>query len=462
MNEPFNDNNNNEPDKWENPYSSNNSESYHPPRVSRDEANSYDHQKVAPSYQTENKYSEIKVNQQAKSKNTIIIIVSIIAAISILIIGLGSYFVYNQFISKGNIPFASSSTEHSGTGIDPNAEPLPVKDLTGDEDGLTADQIYKNNVESTVGIVVYDTSSNIIATEKSQGTGIILSSDGYIVTNSHVIANSKKSNVTVVLNDEREIPGTVVGYDVRTDIAVVKIEETGLKAAEFGNSDQLSVGQWVIAIGNPGGLDFVNSLTRGVVSAVNRSLGASNLVKYIQTDAAINPGNSGGPLIDMYGRVVGITSSKISATGYEGMGFAIPTNTMKTVVDDIITKGYVTGRAYLGIAPKEISAYVAQMYGVPQGVLIGEILQDSCLTGKNAKAGDIITKVGENSVTSISSLYNELAAYSPGDKVKLTLYRMDTRFRSNSNSTFEIEVTLIEDKGQSQIQESSQDSHESF
>lgn len=333
---------------------------------------------------------------------------------------------------------------------------IHTKDIPEKDDAKTAEQIYQEIAPSIVGVVTYNPSAGLISSATGQGSGIIISEDGYVVTNAHVIGNSNKYNVTVVTSDHKEYTAKIIGFDTRTDLAVLKIEASGLKAAEFGNSDQLSVGASVLAIGNPGGLEFSNSLTRGVISALNRSLSSisnnSNTsvhttVKYIQTDAAINPGNSGGALLNMYGQVIGINSSK--ASDYEGMGFAIPSNTVKTVVDDIIKNGYVSGRVKMGISVRALSAYEAQINNVPQGLVVMEIAQESNAGANGLKVGDIITKFDGVETRTTSALYNELAKHKPGDTVNVTVHRLSA-VRSEASTAVEINITLIEDKGESQ------------
>ncbi|MBR1779361.1 MAG: trypsin-like peptidase domain-containing protein [Clostridia bacterium] len=331
--------------------------------------------------------------------------------------------------------FKSTETQDAAT--------LDTVDKTDTEGTMTAEAIYKKIVPSIVGIVTYNPGQGLFSSGIGQGSGIIMKSDGYIITNAHVIGNNNKYSVTVVI-DKKEYPAKVVGYDTRTDLAVLKIDAQDLTAAQFGNSDELNVGEWVLAIGNPGGLEFSNSLTRGIVSALNRSLSSQNsLVKYIQTDAAINPGNSGGALVNMYGQVVGINTAK--RMDYEALGFAIPINMVKTIVDDIIKNGYVSDRVKIGITVRPISAYEAQAENVPQGVLIMEISKDSSLFQQNIQVGDIITKIDNVTVKSTSDLYGELAKHKPGDIVTLTLFRLSPITREGS--TFDVNVTLIEDKG---------------
>ena len=210
-----------------------------------------------------------------------------------------------------------------------------------------------------------------------------------------------------------------------------------------------------MALGNPLGLNFASSLTRGIISAINRcsSGSANSLVKYIQTDAAINPGNSGGPLINMYGQVIGINSSKIAVAHCEGMGFAIPSNTVKSIVDDIIDKGYVSGRVRLGFKGKMVSNFQAQIYNVPIGVIVSEISSDSNLGASGIQSGDIITKINNVNVTSMDIFYGELYSHKPGESIKLSIYRPSSN-RLNP-STFDVNVILLEDKGETQETEKS-------
>ena len=207
-----------------------------------------------------------------------------------------------------------------------------------------------------------------------EGSGIIISEDGYIVTNQHVIDSASK--LEVVTSDGVSYEATLVGEDTQTDLAVIKIDATGLTAAEFADSADLQVGDEVMAVGNPGGLQLSSSVTFGYVSALNRPVTNSDTgytVNCIQTDAAINPGNSGGALVDMNGRVVGINSSKIAATEYEGLGFAIPSDTVQPIVSDLMEYGYVQDRPMLGITGQYLNALQAAWNNVPSGFLVGEV-----------------------------------------------------------------------------------------
>lgn len=364
-----------------------------------------------------------------------------------VIVGLAVLFLLSaitaSYLKNNNINLFSSQ----GSQVSGNTPTLNTKDRTEDENAMSAQEVYAKVAPSIVGIVTYNPSKGLISSGAGQGSGIIMTEDGYIITNAHVIGNSNKYNVTVVI-DNKEYQAKVVGFDVRTDLAVVKIDANGLSPATFGNSDQLAVGEWVLAIGNPGGLEFSNSLTRGLVSALNRSLKSENSSvnsssKFIQTDAAINPGNSGGALVNMYGQVIGINTAKVK--DFEGMGFAIPINTAKSVVDDIINKGYVSGRVKLGISVRPVSAYEAHINNVPQGILILEINEGSNLISQGVKVGDIITKMDGVNTTNTSDLYGELNKHKAGDTVSLTLYRQSAL--SGQSTTLDVKVTLQEDKG---------------
>lgn len=355
-------------------------------------------------------------------------------------------FTINDFLSS-QIAGSSRPVQNNQHETDPNAPSIELENSESANGKMSAPQIYKQLSPSIVGVVTYNLEEGIEAGQKGEGSGIIISKDGYVVTNSHVIGDTKSYGVKIVLNNNEEYSAKVIGYDVRTDLAVIKADASNLTPATFGNSDQLEVGQDIIAIGNPGGLDFAGSLTMGVISALNRTLSSSSLVKYIQTDAAISPGNSGGALINMYGQIIGINTVKVVSTGFEGMGFAIPINAAKTVIDDIISQGYVSGRVRLGITGKVISEYQASMYNVPKGILIAQIAQDSSLISSGAQIGDIIVKIDSHDVSSFDTLYSELTKHNPQDTVTLTLYRPSS---NKNNDTFDISVTLLEDKGETQ------------
>lgn len=356
---------------------------------------------------------------------------------------------HNDYGSSSSSNYNSSDDVFAG---DPNGPSIDIDDSSaGSSSEYSAQYAYEKVSPSVVGIIAYDADADDITegTSGSQGTGIIVSKDGYIVTNSHVINNSKSYTIKVILaGTEDEISAKVIGYDTRTDLAVLKIDKNNLTPATFGDSDSVKVGQDVVAIGNPGGIQYSNSLTRGIISALNRTVASSN-VSYLQTDAAINPGNSGGPLCSLNGQVIGINTIKVVDTEFEGMGFAIPSVTVKSIVDDIIKQGYVTGRVRIGITGREITSTAAELYNVPTGIMIGEFSGDSPLPKAGAEKDDIITALNGTDITSFNQFYSELANYEPGDEVTLTLYRI-TNEQTGKGETKEIKIKLLEDKGETQ------------
>ncbi len=291
----------------------------------------------------------------------------------------------------------------------------------------SAKQIYKDVVQSVVGV-----NTLVEGYGLSEGSGIILSSDGLILTNAHVLNYSKTNAVSVALYDGTEYVASVIGYDKYSDLAVLRIDAEGLVPAVLGDASQLEVGDWVYAIGNPGGMSYASSLTGGFVSALNRPLSSSTLT-YIQTDAAINPGNSGGALVNDCGQVVGINSNKIVSTSYEGMGFAIPISQVKSIIDNLITQGYVAGRGRLGITVRQTE----------DGLLLDSVDPESNLYGK-AQKGDWILEADGETMETLNDLYAVLAGHQAGDTVVLKIYH------TQEEKEAEYSVILLEDKGETQ------------
>lgn len=271
------------------------------------------------------------------------------------------------------------------------------------------------------------------------GSGVIMTADGYIITNTHVLEGT--SAVTVTLWDDSQYDAKLVGADAVSDIAVLKIEATGLTPAEFGSSDTLKVGDRVIAIGNPLGEEFRGTMTDGIISAINRDITYNgNTMTLLQTNAAINEGNSGGPLINMKGQVVGITNMKMMSSSLdstvEGIGFAIPSGTIKPVVDALIATGTVTGRPAIGITVGAIPESAADYYDLPEGLYISAVSKGSDAESKGILVGDILTAVNGVPVATtydVSAIKDGLGV---GDTITLTIYR--------SGETFDVAVTLVE------------------
>ena len=267
------------------------------------------------------------------------------------------------------------------------------------------------------------------------GTGVIISENGYIVTNAHVIYdNEYKSgladSVSVLIGDDETYDAEVIGYDVDCDLAVLKIDETGLTPAEFGNSDELNLGESVIAIGNPLGFDLKNTVTGGMVSGLDRDITINDkAMNLIQTDAAINSGNSGGPLINKYGQVIGINSSKMSSSystsgaSIEGIGFAIPSNLTSSIIDDLMKYGYVTGKPQLGISCQDVTETISKMYNLTIGVYVTAVSDDSAADKAGIREGDIIVAIDDKKVTTAAELTAEKNKHSAGEKVEITFIR---------------------------------------
>ena len=275
-----------------------------------------------------------------------------------------------------------------------------------------------------------------------------MSEDGYIITNAHVIDGAM--GLKVVLFDGTEYAAQIVGSDTQTDLAVIKVEATGLTPAEFGNSDQLEVGEQLIAVGNPTGLELGSTLTVGYVSALNRQIDSTSGLNYIQTDAAINPGNSGGALANEYGQVIGINSAKISGSDYEGLGFAISINDAQPIIDDLINYGYVKGRVRLGIGVYEMDAFMAQLNNTPQGLVVASIDAGTPAASSGLVPGDIITAIDGQDITLFDDIASMLEGKKPGDTVVLSVFRRTQGF---PDKELTIEVELIESVStQAQVQ----------
>lgn len=411
--------------------------------------------------------SAVEKPEKKKNKKTIIIVACVLVVCVIIAI-VGIVLGATGAVDKKEEDTTSSSqqTEDTQT-VDSGAV------ATEDADGnLTVAGVAKKCINSCVGITVYAKQnsysnfygygSNSGSDDSSQqvsgeGSGVILSEQNgktYIITCAHVISDGDSFKVT--LNNGDVYDATYVGADSKTDIGVLSINETGLSVATFANSKQLAVGEQVVAIGCPGGLDFMNSVTSGYISALDRpvesSIGYDN--ECIQTDAAINPGNSGGALFNMQGQVIGINSSKIASTEYEGMGFAVPSSTAVNTANSLIKNGYVEGRAKIGITYNTITSYnnssailsALEEKGFKNAegtMVINEVGSDSDLADKDIQKYDMIVAVNGDTLTSTDVMTQVLSDSKPGDSIELTIARIE----NNSIKTFKVNCKLIEDKG---------------
>ena len=306
---------------------------------------------------------------------------------------------------------------------------------TPQQQGLSLQEIYEKNISSVVSIICHTKGGS------STGTGVILSTQGYIVTNAHVVENAQA--VTIQLTDDRTYQASLVGSDKISDLAVLYISAENLTPAVFGDSSSLRVGDTVTAIGDPLGVKFRGSFTDGIISAINRDVAMEGrTMSLIQTNAALNSGNSGGPLINCYGQVIGINTMKIGAftdsAGVEGLGFAIPSITVKDIVDQIIDKGYVSGRPTLGITGDSLSTFYQYYYRLPAGLYITEVENGSYAEYYGIEPGDILLAVDDTRITDMDGLNTFLYNHQVGDVVKAVIYR--------GGQQYSVELTLTENK----------------
>ena len=321
------------------------------------------------------------------------------------------------------------------TTIDLQSSPQSVSNLPP-EGGISLQEIYEKNIPTVVSIRAR------IGNRDTTGTGVIISDTGYIVTNSHVVTNSQA--ISVQLTDDRVFPAELVGQDPISDLAVLFIDASGLTEAEFGDSSALRVGDAVAAIGDPLGIDLRGTMTDGIVSAINRDVTAGGrTLTLIQTNAALNSGNSGGPLINCFGQVVGINAMKIGTftdkSGVEGLGFAIPSTTVKDIVDQIISQGYVSGRPALGIRGESLSNFYQHYYGLPAGLFITELDAGGPAQAAGLSLGDILLGIDSNRIYSMEDMNRALYAYNVGDTVKLTVF--------SAGQQYAVELKLTESRG---------------
>lgn len=411
---------------------------------------------------------ESELQQKPKKKNkALVVIIAVVIACFVIAVGGILLATTLSFVDKQDS--SSSSVVQDNDESTATVEKSESAAKTDSDGNLTAAGVAEKAMDSCVGISVYTqqsaysyfynygSQSNSGEEQKSgEGSGVIMSQGNgktYIITCAHVISDGSSFKVT--LNDGTEYDAKMVGYDSQTDIGVLSIDKTGLQIASFGDSEDVELGEACVAIGCPGGLEFMNSITQGIVSALARpissSIGYSN--ECIQVDAAINPGNSGGALFNMQGQVIGINSSKIASTEYEGMGFAVPSNTAINVANSLIKNGYVAGRAKLGIQYNSISSYNnanALLTAIEQKgykdakgtMVIRTINADSAFANTNVKEYDMIVAVDGDVLTSIDVMTSYLSNHSPGDECTLTMARVE----NNSLTIFEVKVKLIESK----------------
>lgn len=385
-----------------------------------------------------------------KSKRTFI---TIFTCICLVCLGLMGITIANKSMrSKRNLLYSGSSQSQESTasgGLELQESPRNDDGSVSPEYGnvLTIKQVYAKVNPSIVAIQVLSPAA-LTAEATGEGSGVIMSEDGYIITNAHVVANST-SIIKVILSNEEVYEAEIIGSDINTDLAVLKVDASGLTPAEFGDSNAIEIGDLVVAIGNPGGVQFSGSATVGYVSNLDRNI----IDKYgfamscIQTDAAINPGNSGGALCNDLGQVIGITNAKIAATEYEGMGFAIPMHEAKPIVDMLMKDGHVTGRPMIGITYTDVISESTR--GIPSGIYVAGVTEGTDAAAKGLRKGDIIHKINDTVITNTSDIQAELKKHVPGDTVTLTVFRGDYFIAQNGEvEEFTVDIVLGENTGQ--------------
>ena len=324
--------------------------------------------------------------------------------------------------------------------VTPEKTVIKESGVSGSNVSINVDETVESVVEavatkvtpSVVGIRTTTSVTNFFGGSQEatgEGSGVIYSSDGYIITNYHVISDAisnrtgSKIEVYVDTLDSDSYTASVVGYNISADLAVIKIDATGLTAVELADSTELSVGQYVITVGNPGGLEFMDSVTYGVISGLNRVVSSDSSVQLIQTDAAINPGNSGGALVNTKGQLVGINSSKIVSEEFEGMGFAIPSNSVKEICDNIISNEN-SPEPYIGVSISEkYTSEVLEYYGFPSGAVILSVAEGSTAESAGLAKGDIITEFNGTEIREYTMLEDMLKQCSPDETVDVKIYR---------------------------------------
>lgn len=369
--------------------------------------------------------------QPVKAKSSKLRLAALAISFSLLGGALGTGGTFAALRAFGNNSGTASATKTNGTAViktaDDSGKAVAMQTVKTNGTQLTASQVYQNNVNSTVGITTEITTNyfGYKTTAAASGSGFIITDDGYIVTNHHVIEGA--NSVKVTLYDNTQYDAEIVGSDESNDIAVLKIDASGLTPVTLGDSEALSVGDNVVAIGNPLG-ELTFTLTSGVVSAKDRSITTSNsvMMNLIQTDCAINSGNSGGALFNMYGEVVGVTNAKYSSNSsteasIDNIGFAIPINNVKDIVTSIIENGYVV-KPYIGVSVETVSSDM-KSYGIPEGAVVRVVNEDSPAEKAGLKENDIITKADDEDITSSNDLVSKIKKASKGDKITLTVYR---------------------------------------
>ncbi len=406
-------------------------------------------------------YREYEKNQKRKDRSqktnralliTLVVFLSLVLGFSTGVAGIG-YFLSVNDIDIRSIFDGQESREDGSSANDsqdtPKNEIINRVEIIESETASPVEAIAEKVIPSIVGIrITYPYTNYFFGFQNEgigEGSGIIISEDGYIVTNNHVIENAVMENtnrkydsasINVYVNDETDTPyeAEIIGRDIVTDLALLKIDASGLTPVEIGDSGNLKVGELAVAVGNPGGMMYMGSVTSGIISGLNREIydttaDANNeeRLNLIQTDAAINPGNSGGALVNSEGKLIGINTLKIVSTGYEGLGFAIPVNKAMEIVDELRESGFVSrGKPNIGVSiSTEYNEEAAGEAGYPEGALIVRVGPFTPAEEAGLKEGDIITKVNGVRIKTFDDLAAEKNKYEPGEEITMTVFRPD-------------------------------------
>ena len=393
-------------------------------------------------------YMEQKKKNERRRRTGLIAAVSVIV---FLFVGVVSAFVWlNRYSERPAAPPSSSQQSSGGQSQAPqqpsqssqgSSEPELLDDAPeviitegAAEPSLTVSEIYKK-VSPSVVMILADGEGGT-----GLGTVIIMSEDGYIITNAHVIHNATK--ITIIMNDNTvSYEAAVRGRDNNSDIAVLKVDANGLTPAVFGDSDKVEVGDPVVSIGNPYSVQYAQTVTDGIISGIRQGVYVNNRkLDLLQTNAQLNPGNSGGPLINEYGQVIGINNSKIMSDGvatYEGMGFAIPMTQAKVIIDELIATGKVEGQPIIGVTVAQVTQEMAEQEGVVPGARVVSIDTSSDAYSRGMRLGDIITQINGKTFEDVDDFVEEKNRFKIGDQISLTYWR--------EGKTYEIQVRLMED-----------------
>ncbi len=403
-------------------------------------------------YKGDSIYDEMEGKQPSSSNG---IVAKITASVLLLSLGFASGSIYSTFNPNNNVnndKLIISENKNNNSILTTSASSQNTSILTDASNSHSIKGIVKACADSVVEITIETTSSyySYQYTATGNGSGVIISEDGYILTNNHVIEGANK--ILVRLRNGEECEATLIGKDSKTDTAVIKIEKTGLKFAVLGDSSKLEVGDLAVVIGNPLG-KLGGTVTDGIISALEREISIDGKkMNLIQTNAAVNPGNSGGGLFNANGELVGIVTAKSSGIDVENLGFAIPVNDIKSVVDDLVEHGYATNRAFLGVALKDTSYSTNSPYGnygsifsllygqMQYGAYVDSIVEGSPAEKGGIKAGDIIVSVNGNVVSTAAEVTSEISNCEVGDEIEIGLIR--------DNRTKTVKVKLTEYKGE--------------